>query len=261
MTSPRERRVLVTGASRGLGRAVAAALSANGHRVVATARQPDDLAGIDAEMHLALDVTDPAHVDAVMAACGPVDVLINNAATTVVGPTTTVSVEHVRSVLEVNTLGAVAVSQAVLPGMRARGTGLIVQVSSVAARAAPPLQGAYAASKAALARLSEALRWELGPLGIDICTVQVGALQTDLVTNAPVVTDDQFAPVVRQWQDRHADHADRATPPDEAAQVIAELLDDRHPPATTTIGPLPQRLVNHLPRRPLQTLMSTGLDW
>ena len=139
-------RVLVTGASRGLGRALVVELKKRGHEVIATARRIDDLADLEVANTVVLDVTDPASVAAAAADAGTVDVVINNAAITVEGPLEALPVDAVRLVFETNVFGALRVMQAFLPGMRESRSGMIINISSVGGRFAPPLQGVYAAS-------------------------------------------------------------------------------------------------------------------
>ena len=173
-------RALVTGCSSGFGRATAAELSARGHEVVATARRPADLADLDVAERLALDVTDDASVAAALAAAGPLDVLVNNAGITVGGPVELVPLAEVRRLFETNFFGAVRMLQAVLPGMRARGGGVVVNVSSVSGRVAAPLSGFYAASKFALEAVSEALHVEAGHFGIRVVVIEPGYFATSL---------------------------------------------------------------------------------
>ncbi|HEX4255136.1 MAG TPA: SDR family NAD(P)-dependent oxidoreductase, partial [Streptosporangiaceae bacterium] len=150
-------RVLITGASRGIGRASATALSQGGHEVIATARDVSALHDVPAALRLSLDVTDQVSVDAAMAAAGPVDVLVSNAGATVRAPVETVPLAAVRQLIELNTLGALRVAQAVLPGMRTAGSGQLIFVSSIQGRLVIPLIGAYGASKWALEALAETL--------------------------------------------------------------------------------------------------------
>ena len=161
-------RILITGASRGIGRGTAVALSARGHEVIATARDVASLDDVPAALRLGLDVTDQASVDAAMARAGRVDVLVSNAGATVRGPLETVPIEEVQRIVEVNTLGSLRVAQAVLPGMRAQGSGQIIFVSSIQGRLILPLIGTYAISKWGLEALAEALAVEVGHFGISV---------------------------------------------------------------------------------------------
>ena len=157
-------RILITGASRGIGRGTAVALAGRGHEVIATARDVAALDDVPAALRLSLDVTDQASVDAAIARAGRVDVLVSNAGATVRAPLETVPLEAVEQLIELNTLGALRVAQAVLPGMRAQGSGQLIFVSSIQGRLVLPLIGAYAASKWALEALAETLAVEAGSL-------------------------------------------------------------------------------------------------
>ena len=178
MTTVNAARVLITGASRGLGHALAAELHGRGYDVVATARNLSDLADLDASDKVPLDVTDPKSVEAAVAAAAELDVLVNNAGLTVQAPVEAVPIDVFRSVIETNLFGPLRLMQAFLPGMRKRGRGTIVNVSSGGVRSAPPLQGAYSASKAALELLSETLRKELEPFGVRVLVISAGGIRT-----------------------------------------------------------------------------------
>ena len=178
----------VTGASSGFGRAIAEAALSRGDAVVATARRIDALGGLveaapeGRVLALGLDVTDEGQIDrAVEEAAsrfGRVDVLVNNAGHGSVGAVEELSMEELRGVFETMFFGAVALTKAVLPGMRERRSGAIVQVSSFGGQVAYPGFGAYCASKFALEGLSEALRAEVAPFGIEVLIVEPGAFRT-----------------------------------------------------------------------------------
>lgn len=171
-------RVLITGCSTGIGRAAAQELARRGHQVLATARRPETLAGLQATECLALDVDDAGSVERALAAAGRIDALVNNAGWSANGPIEKVPLEDVRRMFETNFFGAVRMIQAVLPAMRERGSGVIVNVSSVAGRVAAPLGGFYAATKFALEAMSEALRLEVGHFGIRVSIIEPGFFDT-----------------------------------------------------------------------------------
>ena len=187
MAEPRIRTALVTGASAGIGRATARKLAASGLAVWAAARRLDALEelaratpGIRA---LRLDVTDDASVREAMAriseAGDPIDLLVNNAGFGQMGAVEDVTIEKLRYQFEVNVVGAMRMAQAVLPGMRARRCGVVVNVSSPAGVAAMPFFGAYCASKAALESLTSALRMEIADVGVSLVLVRPGAIATE----------------------------------------------------------------------------------
>ena len=145
-------RILVTAAGRAIGHATCSALTAAGHEVIATARDVSMLEDLDVALRLPLDVTDDESVRAAVAAAGPVDGLVNNAALGGSAPIETYPIDRVRSMLETNVLGALRMVQHLTPGWRERGHGVIVNISSVQGRVTSPLSGPYSASKHEIGR-------------------------------------------------------------------------------------------------------------
>ena len=181
----RHRRWLITGASSGFGRAIAEAVLAEGDAVVATARRPAALADLAERLGAtvrALDVTDGEQVRDVVAeavATGGVDVLVNCAGHGLIGALEELTDAEFRGVMETNLFGALAVTRAVLPHMRERGSGHIVQMSSMGGVSANPGHAVYATSKFALEGASEALAGEVAPFGIRVTIVEPGPFRTD----------------------------------------------------------------------------------
>lgn len=178
----------ITGCSTGLGRAFAEAVLAAGGSVVVTARDAERVQDIadtapDRALALSLDVTDPTAVTAAVAAAeerfGRVDVLVNNAGYGYRAAVEEGETEAVQRLFDTHVFGPTRLVQAVLPGMRARGTGTIVNISSIGARISPAGSGFYSAVKAATEALSASLRKEVQPLGIDVMVVEPGAFRTD----------------------------------------------------------------------------------
>ena len=175
---------LVTGASSGIGRATALALAAEGAVVYATARRQEGLAAAEVEglRGLRLDVTDEGSmveaVRRVEAEHGAVDVLVNNAGYGLNGPAEELSIEDVRREFETNVFGLLRMGQLVLPGMRGRGYGKIVNVGSVGGTFVAPGAGAYHASKYAVEALLDAMRMEVGAFGVDVVLIQPTGVHT-----------------------------------------------------------------------------------
>ncbi len=192
-------RVLVTGAARAIGAATARVFSERGFEVVATARRPELLADVPATLRLPLDVTDEDSVRACVAEAGPVDVLVNNAAISEPGPLERFPIDRFRAVLETNTVGTLRMVQAVVPAMRERGSGAIVNVSSVNGRVASPLGGAYAASKFALEGMSETLHFELGHFGIRVVLIEPGFIAPGMKGGAEWGMEEPYDELLRQW--------------------------------------------------------------
>ena len=178
------KRALITGCSTGIGRATAVELHARGYEVIATARRPETIEDLEVAGRIALDVDSDESVANVVAEAGPIDVLVNNAGFGVEGPIETVPLDEVRRMFETNVFGSARMIQAFLPGMRERGTGTIVNVTSTAAIAAPPLGGYYAATKFAMEAISEALKLEAGHFGIRVFAIEPGVIETSFGSNA-----------------------------------------------------------------------------
>lgn len=172
------RRVLITGANGGIGRCLATGFAAAGYQVLAAARRPEMLDEVTCDERIGLDVTDQASVDDAIGKAGRIDVLINNAGTGAGGPTEAVPIDAARGVFEVNLFGAARLIRAVLPQMRARGDGTLVAISSMSARLPWAFGAYYAASKAALAALHEAVELEVAGFGIRTIIIEPGIVDT-----------------------------------------------------------------------------------
>ncbi|ADP83739.1 SDR family NAD(P)-dependent oxidoreductase [Pseudofrankia inefficax] len=180
---------LVTGASSGIGRATAIALSVAGYRVVGTCRDPNSLADpVDGVHYVSLELGDPSSIEAAAAAAldrlaGTIDLLVNNAGESWVGSFEETDADTLTHVFAVNVVGTVALTQRFLPAMRARGRGHVVNVGSLLAEFPVGYRSAYVASKAALRGFTLAARQELGPLGIRMCLVEPAYYRTGVRMN------------------------------------------------------------------------------
>ena len=222
---------LITGCSTGLGRALAEAVIAAGHNAVVTARDVAKVADLaddntDRVLALPLDVTDSAQITNAVSQAeekfGGIDVLVNNA-----GYGYRAAVEEgddadIRALFETQFFGAVAMIKAVLPGMRARRSGAIVNISTIGVRIMPAGSGYYAASKAALEGMSGALRGELQPLGISVTVVEPGAFRTDFagrsLTQSSTVIDDYAETAGKRRKEHDTVHGTQPGDPAKAAR-------------------------------------------
>jgi NADP-dependent 3-hydroxy acid dehydrogenase YdfG len=225
--------VLITGASRGIGRAVATEFARRGHRVVATARDPHALSDLDVSERLALDVTDDASVTAAVAAAGDIDVVIANAGAIFYAAVEAIPLAELQRLLNLNTVGALRVTQAVLPQMRARGEGKLMFMSSVVGRVVLPPGAAYAASKWALEALVEALAIEATPFGIQAALLEPGAVSSGALDDVITYTlpNDPYAGILKGGGPR----AGMITPEQVAAEV-ADAADKPQLPLRIPIG-------------------------
>jgi short-subunit dehydrogenase len=253
-------RVLITGASRGIGRGIAAELTARGHEVIATARDVSMLADVPAAARLQLDVTDPRSVSASVAEAGTIDVLVSNAGATIRAPMETVPVAEVERLFDLNTFGALRVAQAVLPGMRERGTGKLIFISSVQGRIAIPLIGAYAASKWALEAIAETLAIEVGHFGVSVQLLQPGAVSSGGGERARVFLDESnpYRPLLDQVQ------GFRSAPVtvEEVAQAVASALEDTRSQLRVPVGAPATRALAARKAAPEDVpFLAAPLDW
>jgi NAD(P)-dependent dehydrogenase (short-subunit alcohol dehydrogenase family) len=239
-------RVLITGCSTGIGRATASLLTARGYEVVATARQLSGLDGLDVASKLQLDVTDDQSVAAAVDAAGDVDVLVNNAGYSVWAPIETVPLAELQRLVDTNVFGVVRMIQAILPGMRARKQGKIVNISSAAGRTGgSPILGWYALTKNAVEVISEALRYEVGHLGIEVIIVEPGAIATKFPENRVLVGLDKppYDALGTRFFDYIASTRSTTYPPEHVAGVIAEALEAERPRLRWFGSPDAERIV------------------
>jgi NAD(P)-dependent dehydrogenase (short-subunit alcohol dehydrogenase family) len=192
-------RILVTGAARAIGRATAIECARRGHDVVATARDDRLLDDLDVAKRMVLDVTDLASVRAAVDAAGELDAVVNNAALSGAGPLEDFPMDRLQSIVDTNTFGPLRVVQQLIPAWRERGSGVIVNVSSVQGRVSTPLEGAYAASKYALEALSETLHYELAHFGIRVVIVQPGYIAPGMKASPRHDGPAEYAGLWEQW--------------------------------------------------------------
>jgi NAD(P)-dependent dehydrogenase (short-subunit alcohol dehydrogenase family) len=245
----RNRTWLITGSSRGLGRALARAVLRRGDRLVATARRPEQLADLveeygDQVRAVELDVTSAAAAREVMrlavAEFGSLDVVVNNAGYADSAPIEEMSEEDFRAQLETNLFGVVNVTRAALPVLRAQRSGHILQISSVGGRVGgTPGMGAYQTAKFGVEGFSEVLNNEVRPLGITVVIVEPGGFRTDWGGSSmripPVGPDyEQTVGVINEY--RRASDGAQPGDPERAAQVIASLVDLEDPPLRLLLG-------------------------
>jgi NAD(P)-dependent dehydrogenase (short-subunit alcohol dehydrogenase family) len=248
---------LITGASTGIGRACALRLDGLGWRVFAGVRKDIDGEALERDASdrltwLRLDVTDAAQIraagDQVHDAVGSrgLDALINNAGIVVAAPVEIVPIDQLRRQLEINTIGAIAVTQAMLPMLRA-ARGRIVNVSSISGRVAFPVLGPYAASKFALGALSDAMRIELHDEGIRVTCIEPGSVKTPIwdkslasgeamLGEIPPERMDRYRPMMLAARDSAMRKNDTAMPVEVVVDRIVRALTTTHPKAHDVIG-------------------------
>jgi NAD(P)-dependent dehydrogenase (short-subunit alcohol dehydrogenase family) len=240
---------LITGCSTGLGRALAHAVLAHGHNAVVTARDATSVQDfVDAfpatALALPLDVTDRAQISSALeqakARFGGVDVLVNNAGYGYRAAVEEADDADVRQLFDTNVFGAVDMIKAVLPDMRARRSGSIVNISSIGARITPAGSGYYSATKAALEGISGSLRRELEPLGINVTVIEPGAFRTDFagrsLTQSASPIEDYAETAGKRRKENDTMHGNQPGDPAKAAEAILAIVDSPAPPSLVVLG-------------------------
>jgi NAD(P)-dependent dehydrogenase (short-subunit alcohol dehydrogenase family) len=251
--------VLITGATDGLGKALALLLAERGYRVFAAGRSPEKLAQLDsiareknlALESIALDVCSDASVHSavqtVLGKTGAIDVLVNNAGVNYTAAVEDLSMEDWRAQFETNVFGVLRVTRAVLPRMRDRRSGRILMMSSLSGLVTPPTQGAYSSSKHALEGLSNALRMELYPFGIDVVLIQPGYIITGIQKTAAELSKPYlekggpYAPLYAKFFTSVNDMRTKSKyTPEDCARVMLHAIETPRPKArygVTSLAP------------------------
>jgi NAD(P)-dependent dehydrogenase (short-subunit alcohol dehydrogenase family) len=260
--------VLVTGASSGIGLATVRELRRTGFQVFGTLRRREDAQRLEDEgvVPLLMDLARPESITegvAKLRASLPnssLAGLVNNAGIAITGPWEHLGLQEIREVFEINVLGAIAVTQALLPLLRA-GRGRIVMISSVSGRLAAPFVGPYTASKYAVEAVCDSLRRELAGHGVTVTLVEPGPVATSLWSKIEGqmerFKDTAYGPALRRFGEVSAVSMRHAIPPERVAVVVREALTRRRPPLRVGVGPgtglllrlqllLPDRLIDRI---------------
>ena len=240
---------LITGCSTGLGRALAQAVLAHGHNAVVTARNVSTVEDIAAAfpgtaLALPLDVTDRAQISSAVQQArtrfGGVDVLVNNAGYGYRAAVEEADDADIRQLFDTNVFGAVDMIKAVLPDMRAKRAGAILNLSSIGARISPAGSGYYSATKAALEGLSGSLHKELQPLGISVTVIEPGAFRTDFagrsLTQSATAIEDYAETAGKRRKEHDTMHGTQPGDPAKAAEAILTVVESANPPSLLVLG-------------------------
>lgn len=242
--------VLVTGAGRGLGHVAAVKLAASGWRVYAGVRNDADAQRMAEKPNITpvvVDVTNDEHLAALPSLLPErLDALVSNAGVAVGGPIETLTLDDLRWQLDVNVIGSVGVTQAVLPMVR-NARGRIVFISSTSGRVATPSLGAYGASKFALEAIGDSLRNELRPWGINVSLIEPGQIDTDMSKGSHQQHEENIAKMTPEHQDLYAKHSEGMhkaidlmdgviSSPEEITVAIERALTDKRPRARYLVG-------------------------
>jgi NAD(P)-dependent dehydrogenase (short-subunit alcohol dehydrogenase family) len=237
---------LITGTSTGTGLATARLFAARGYRVIAGARTPASSEGLAAAIAeglpvvpLALDVDSDVSVLAAMRDVGVVDVLVNNAGIGSAAPLEHTPLAELRALFETNVFGAVRMMQAVLPSMRARRTGVVINVTSMMGRITLPGHGSYAATKFALGAMTESLAMEVRPHGIRVALIEPGVILTPIWGKRDITLpeDHAYGAAMSRLMRVFASQFDGGTPPEVVAEAIWDAATRPETPLHVPVGP------------------------
>ena len=236
-------KILITGCSSGFGLEAAKLFLERGWSVVATMRNPDQslLAPIDRLQILPLDVTNPASIAKAISDAGAIDVLVNNAGYAAPSPIELIGMDQARALFETNTLGTLAVTQAVLPAFRERGSGVIINVSSSTTLRPIPLIGTYRASKAAVNAFTESLALEMQSFGVRVHVVLPGrSPETKFGENAfphaRGIDHPAYAPIFRSFMETVRESTGPVTHSPDVAEVLWKIVNDPSSPVVVPAG-------------------------
>jgi NAD(P)-dependent dehydrogenase (short-subunit alcohol dehydrogenase family) len=238
----------ITGSSRGLGRAFAEAALASGDQVAATARKVSDLDALKEKygeqvLSIALDVTSETQakdtIETAIRTFGRLDVLVNNAGYGNVAPVEDTTLDDFRAQIETNLFGVIILTKAVLPYFRERGSGYIMQITSIAGRIGPIGRAPYAAAKWGVEGFSETLAKEVGPLGVKVTIVEPGGFRTDFAgtsTNLREGRPEYDATVGATVRFQRNFNGRQPGDPAKAATALLRLASMEEPPLRIVLG-------------------------
>jgi short-subunit dehydrogenase len=244
---------LVTGASRGIGRAVSEALAARGWDVIGTCRAPGALRQedrLDGVRYLPLDLANEKSIEALLAEVGSVDLLVNNAGESPIGPAEELPGEKLRGHFQVNFFGPVRLTQGLLPAMREKKSGTVIFIGSIRSEVATPFSSIYSASKAATRSFGESLRMEVRDHGVRVAVVAPWHVRTTLQQEMLARPGSPYRDALARVKKNRDESIAAAPGPEKVAAVIIGLVESANPAPFTVVGkPLLTFLLRHLPRR------------
>ena len=258
------KRVLVTGASRGIGAAIAVTLVKNGYTVYGTSRNPEIIERpINQVQYLLLDLNDISSIRACVDKISDVDILVNNAGISHMAPAEEYPLARTEALFRTNLYGAIELIHAYLPGMRERGYGYVLNVGSMAGRFAVPFQSSYVASKFALAGYTWALRNEVMPYGIRVVTVEPNDIRTDIAPDVLLRDNSAYEGYLNRVKRIRDANMDKAESPQVVAEMVLKILRTNNPRPFYTVGgrgPMMVFLKRFLPDRVVETMVRKNYD-
>lgn len=254
-----QKRVLVTGASRGIGAAIAGLLCEHGYEVIGTTRNPEGITSpIEQVQYIKLDLNNNKTIRSCIERVRDIDVLINNAGQSQIAPAEEYPLDRTKAIFQTNLFGLIQLTQALLPGMRERGNGTIINIGSMTGKFAVPFQSIYVASKFALAGYSWSLRNEVKQFGIKVIVLEPNDIRTDIKADFYINEPSQYRENLNQIKRVRDANMAKAANPQIVAEKVFRILKKKNPRPFYTVGgmgPLMVFLKRLLPDRTVETLV------
>lgn len=246
--------VLITGGSSGIGKTTAVYLSSKNYRVYGTSRNPDAVESSGFPL-LKMDVRETSSIqsaiDTLIKKEGSIDVLINNAGVGITGPLEEIPSEEIKNNFETNLFGPIEVIKGVVPHMRNQKNGLIINVTSIAGYMGLPFRSVYSSSKGALELVTESLRMELKPFGIRLTNIAPGDFATSIASrrfHAPVLKNSPYEEVYQNQLDTINQHVDDGLDPEVMAKAIHKIMNSKNIKVHHKVGAFMQKFSIFLKR-------------
>lgn len=260
----KNKKALITGASKGIGRAIAVSLVNSGHDVIGTSRNPDlvkdKIYGIE---YIRLDLLDDNSIDECIQKVGNVDILINNAGQSQIGAAEEIPIEKVKELFQLNLFGIIKLTQGFLPGMIQNSNGFIINIGSLGGTFAVPFQSSYVASKAALSGFTWSLRNEVMMYGVKVVLLDPHDINTTIQPEIFSTENSRYKNEMSKMMAARAKSMANANPPEVVAKKVIKILKLKNPKPFYSVGgmaPLLIFLKRFLPGKTVESLVKKSYD-
>lgn len=261
-----KKRVLVTGASRGIGKAITSTLIQEGFTVIGTSRYPDQIQDkdrISGVFYITLDLNDEVSISKAISSIGEIDILINNAGSSQVGAIEEISLVKVKEYLQLYFIGIVQLTQGIIPKMRKQNSGRIINISSMAGRTPVPFSSFYSAGKSALNKFTQGLRYELNGTGIQSTIIAPGPIATSIPQDAVQLPKSPYQDNIDRMRAKRDESIREGIDPQIVAQKVLHILKQKHPKPYYPVGKgakFMTFLIKHLPESLVEKLVLKKYD-
>ena len=258
------RKALITGASKGIGRAIAISFVNSGHNVIGTSRNPDEIEDkIEGVEYIQFDLLDENSIEECIHKVRNVDILINNAGQSQIGATEEIPIEKIKDLFQINLFGIIKLTQGFLPGMIQNRNGFIINIGSLAGTFAVPFQSSYVASKSALSGFTWSLRNEVMKYGVKVVLLDPNDINTTIQPQVFSPENSRYKSEMSKMMAARAKSMANANPPEVVAKKIMKILKMKNPKPFYSVGgmaPLLIFLKRLLPDKTVEKLLRKSYD-